>query len=144
MTASRTKDDLRDFLLRRMRMNHVYLPVMLKMLLLGDGKASIRDVARAFLTLDEAQLESYEEITKRMPGAVLARHGWVERDGDEYRFTMPLDSLSTEERRELIELCEAKLREYIERRGERVYDHRRTALDDISSSLLKNPFRRGH
>jgi diadenosine tetraphosphate (Ap4A) HIT family hydrolase len=135
MTEFRTKEDLRDFLLRRMRMSHVYQPVMLKLLLLGGGKASIRDIARAFLALDEAQLEYYEEITKRMPGPVLARHGWVERNGEEYRLSLPLDSLSSAERSELIEICDAKLRDYIEKRGAGVYDHRRTALGEISGTV---------
>jgi hypothetical protein len=30
---------LRDFLLRQMRMSHIYQPIMLKTLLLGSGKA---------------------------------------------------------------------------------------------------------
>ena len=64
-----------------MRMSHVYQPVMLRTLLAHSGEATIRQIAAEFLARDESQLEYYEEITKRMPGKVLARHGLVERDG---------------------------------------------------------------
>jgi GIY-YIG catalytic domain len=70
---------LHDFLISHMRMSHVYQPVMLKTLIEGKGKASLRDISAAFLAHDQAQLEYYEEITKRMPGRVLQNHGLVER-----------------------------------------------------------------
>jgi len=59
-------------------MSHIYHPVMLKVLIEGGGQVSLRAIASAFLAKDESQLEYYEEITKRMPGKVLAKHGLVE------------------------------------------------------------------
>ena len=56
-----------------MRMAHIYQPVMIKELLSRGGKASIRDIAAAFLARDASQLEYYEQITKRMPGNVLGQ-----------------------------------------------------------------------
>jgi ATP adenylyltransferase len=126
---------LRDFLLRRMRMSHIYQPLMLKTLILGGGKASIREIASKFLSHYEAQLEYYEEITKRMPGKVLTTHGLVEREGNEYRLTLPTDTMSVDDRAELITICEAKVAEYIQRRGAKTYDHRRTALGDLSGTV---------
>jgi len=123
-------------------MSHVYQPVMLKALILSGGKASIRDIASAFLALDEAQREYYEEITKRMPGPVLTRHGLVQRDGDSYRLTVPLDGISEEERQELIAICDAKVAEYLEKRGAKAYDHRRTALGDLSGTVRYEVLRR--
>ena len=35
----------------------------------------------------QSQLEYYEQITKDMPGKVLAKHGIVERDGKDYRLS---------------------------------------------------------
>jgi ATP adenylyltransferase len=128
-------NELRDFLLNRMRMSHIYQPVMLKTLLLGYGKASIREIASNFLALDEAQREYYEEITKRMPGPVLTRHGLVKREGDGYRLTMPLDAMTIEERDELIGICDAKVADYVRKRGDRMYDHRRAALGDLSGTV---------
>ena len=126
---------LRDFLISQMRMSHIYQPVMLKALLEGNGNASIRSIAAAFLAHDQAQLEYYEEITKRMPGRVLQSHGLVERDGDCYRLSLPLDGLTNDQRDELIRICDAKVEEYLQRRGARAYDHRRTALGELSGTL---------
>ena len=55
---------LRDFILSRMRMSHIYQPIMLRTLLTHSGKATIRQIAAEFLARDESQLEYYEEITK--------------------------------------------------------------------------------
>lgn len=55
---------LRD--LDHMRMSHVYQPVMLRVLLEGNGKASLRAIAGAFLGHDQAQLEYYEEIGRTL------------------------------------------------------------------------------
>ena len=54
-----------------MRMSHIYQPVMIRELLKSGGKASIRNIAAAFLSRDESQLEYYKQITKDMPGKVL-------------------------------------------------------------------------
>src|SRR5207249_12280669 len=51
-----------------MRMSHIYQPVMLKLLIEHDGRVSTRDIAAAFLSHDESQLDYYETITNRMPG----------------------------------------------------------------------------
>src|SRR3954471_18442994 len=95
-------EHLRDFIRRQMRMSHIYQPVMIKELLTSGGKSSIRNIAAAFLARDASQLEYYEQITKDMPGKVLAKHGIVERDGADYRLTAGPLSLSTDERDELI------------------------------------------
>jgi len=126
---------LRDFLTAQMRMAHVYQPVMLKTLIESNGDASLRDIAAAFLAHDEAQLEYYEEITKRMPGRVLQNHGLVERDGDAYRLTMPIEGLTDVQRDELICICDAKVKDYLQRRGAKAYDHRRTALGELSGTV---------
>ena len=83
VTVASSFEHLRDFIRKTMRMSHIYQPVMIKELLARGGKASIRDIAAAFLARDESQLEYYEQITKDMPGKVLSKHGVVERDGDE-------------------------------------------------------------
>ncbi len=125
---------LRDFIQKQMRMSHIYQPVMIKELLKRGGKTSIRNIAAAFLARDESQLEYYEQITKNMPGKVLAKHGIVERDGDDYRLTIDQSSLSKEERNELIRLCDAAISSYEQKRGAAIYGHRRATLGDISGS----------
>jgi ATP adenylyltransferase len=108
---------------------------MIKELLKHGGKASIRDIAGAFLARDESQLEYYEQITKNMPGKVLAKHGIVVRDGDDYCLTTDPSPLSSAERKALDLLCDEAINAYLKKRGAAVYDHRRAALGYLSGSL---------
>src|SRR6516164_9949252 len=135
VTVASSFEHLRDFIRKRMRMAHIYQPVMIRELLKSGGKASIRNIAAAFLSRDESQLEYYEQITKDMPGKVLGKHGVVERDGDEYRLTIDPSSLSSEERDELMQLCDEAINAYLQTRGTAVFDHRRAALGYLSGSL---------
>jgi len=108
---------------------------MIKELLTNGGKSSIRNIAAAFLARDASQLEYYEQITKDMPGKVLAKHGIVQRDGPDYRLSTDLSSLSSAERDELARLCDEAISTYLQKRGAAVYDHRRAALGYLSGSL---------
>jgi diadenosine tetraphosphate (Ap4A) HIT family hydrolase/5-methylcytosine-specific restriction endonuclease McrA len=129
-----TFETLTDFLSKRMRMSHIYQPLMLKVLIVNGGWASIRDIASAFLSHDESQIDYYAEITKRMPGRVLASHGLVEREGNGFRLVADVESLTREQREALVTQCDDALANYRERRGKRIYDHRRAALGDISGT----------
>jgi ATP adenylyltransferase len=128
-----TFEQLRDFLQNRMSMSHTYQPVMIRELLVKGGRASVRDCASAFLARDESQIEYYEQITKRMPGKVLAKHGVVERDGDGFRLALDASTLSADERDELVRVCDDATDAYVQRRGD-AYDHRRSALGYVSGS----------
>ena len=66
--ASSAFGKLAGYIRQRMRMSHVYQPVMLRELLARSGRASRTDIARAFLAEDRALLVDYEEITRDMPG----------------------------------------------------------------------------
>jgi ATP adenylyltransferase len=108
---------------------------MLKTLLEGSGEASLRTIAAAFLARDESQLEYYEEITKAMPGKVLAKHDIVEKLGASYRLKPDIAELSADEREELIRSCDEAVKQYLQRRGTAAYDHRRSSLGYISGSV---------
>lgn len=58
--------DLADFIRRRMRMSHVYQPVMLAALLREGGSLPVEEIAKAILLHDESQVEYYEKITNNM------------------------------------------------------------------------------
>jgi hypothetical protein len=73
-----TYDQLVDFVQNRMRMSHVYQPVMLAALLAHGGKCSTTEIARAILAHDESQVEYYASITKNIVKRVQSRHGIVE------------------------------------------------------------------
>ncbi len=75
-----TYERLVDFVKKRMRMSHVYQPVMLMTLLQADGRSSIEEIARSILAHDESQVEYYQDVTKNMVGRALRSHGIVEKD----------------------------------------------------------------
>jgi ATP adenylyltransferase len=126
---------LREFILSKMRMSHIYQPVMLKTLIEHRGTATIREIAAEFLARDESQLEYYDQIVKAMPGRVLSNHGLVEREGGSYRLKLQVESLTDAERNELVRLCDEALAAYLQRRGRAAFDHRRTALGYVSGSI---------
>ena len=67
-----------DFIENRMRMSHIYQPVMLMTLINNGGEASVERIAKQFAERDEALIEYYSKITKEMPGRVLGKnHGIV-------------------------------------------------------------------
>ena len=70
--------DLKDYITKRMRMSHIYQPVMLRVLLENNGEASVDQIASALLSYDESQIDYYGLRTKQMVGKVLTNNGVVE------------------------------------------------------------------
>jgi ATP adenylyltransferase len=66
-----TYERLADFVQKRMRMSHVYQPLMLMALLRGGGRRSSAEIAKSILAHDESQVEYYEKVTNNMVGRVL-------------------------------------------------------------------------
>ena len=131
-------EDLKDFLTNRMRMSHIYQPVMLRTLLQNGGQSTVNDIAKAILAEDRSQIEYYEKITKNMPGKVLTlNRGITERDKDTYRLK-GYDNLSPAEVDSLIALCGQKLAEYLEKRGSAPWQHRTNSSGYISSLIESN------
>ena len=58
--------ELKDFLVNRMRLSHIYQPVMLLTLLNEGGSASIETISKTLLIEDKSQQEYYGNITKNM------------------------------------------------------------------------------
>jgi ATP adenylyltransferase len=129
-----TYDQLVDFVQHRMRMSHIYQPVMLLTLLQHHGDCSETDIAKAISTHDPTQTEYYEAITRNMVGRVLARHGIVKREGERYNLLWARP-FSKEQYAELQRLLKEKLDQYVAKRGERIWQHRTLALGDISGTI---------
>lgn len=129
-----TYEQLTDFVERRMRMSHIYQPVMLLTLLQHGGQCSETEIAKAISMHDPTQIEYYEAITRNMVGRVLTRHGVVKRDGKRFSL-LSAQALSNEQRNELRRLLMAKLDQYVAKRGERIWQHRKLALGDISGTV---------
>lgn len=134
-------EQLMDFIQNRMRMSHVYQPVMLATILEHGGKCSTTDIARAILNRDQSQIEYYENIVGNMVGQVLRRHGIVKKEGRDYLLDVD-KKLSPEQIASLARICESKIDEYTAKRGERIWQHRKLSTGDISGSIkyivLKN------
>lgn len=94
-------------------MTHIYQPVMIKTLLQREGRARTEDIARAFLNADTSQLEYYKAITKRWPHQTLKKHGIVSYSREEY--TLLLNDITRKERESLIDLCELRIQEFIDK-----------------------------
>ena len=75
-----TYDELVDFISNRMRMSHIYQPVMLISLLKNGGVCHESVIAKEILIHDQSQVEYYTRITNNMVGRVLRNHEIVERD----------------------------------------------------------------
>ena len=122
-------------------MSHIYQPVMLLTLLQHDGQCSETDIAKAISVHDPTQIEYYEAITRNMVGRVLTKHGVVKRDGQHFRL-LSARPLSRDQRAKLQLLLEAKLDQYVAKRGERIWQHRKLALGDIPGTVKYEVLRR--
>jgi ATP adenylyltransferase len=125
-----------------MRMSHIYQPVMIRTLLSQEGPVTAKDVAAQFVPYDLSQIEYYEAITKRMPAVVLQKNGIIQRSSAGYKLALDADRLTSDERVELIAICNRRLDEYLGRRGERVWQHRRPGTSYISGSERYEVLRR--
>ena len=127
--------ELSDFLEHKMRMQHVYQPMMIRTLLANSGCASTRKIAKALLMEDRSQIEYYEQITKSMVGRVLTRNrGITSKEGDNYSL-IGYAELTDSQIEELIATCDRKVTEYIETRGAAIWNHRRKSSGYISGTI---------
>ena len=129
-------DELKSFIEERMRMSHIYQPLLIKILVESGGSATVRQLALSFLGYDESQIRYYENTLKKMPIRVLSSHGIVKKDGD--LVSLEIDKLSFEQKAELKKICEGKIQDYISKRGLSVWDYRLIDTDPISDSLRYN------
>jgi diadenosine tetraphosphate (Ap4A) HIT family hydrolase/5-methylcytosine-specific restriction endonuclease McrA len=127
-------EELMTFVEHDMRMSHIYQPVMIRALLDSNGRASVSDIARQLLIEDRSQLEYYAEITKNMVGRVLTNRKVVVREGTVYELPA-LSQLTPDQVRALRSACDQRISEYISRRGDAIWEHRRRSAGYISGTL---------
>ena len=124
-----------------MVMQHIYQPVMIKKIE-SNNKASIREIAKSFLELDESQIEYYKEIVQQMPGKVLKKHNIVSQTSGHY--SVNVSELSDSKKSELISLCNTKINDYIKARGgeRQIWLHRMRSNRDVPGSIRYEVLRR--
>lgn len=116
-------------------MSHVYQPIMLMKLLLSNGQASAAEIAAEIAKHDPTQLEYYAQIVKRMVGKVLTDSRKITtKSGEEYQL-IGIEDLSQTEIKSLVHECEQRLTAFLAKRGEKIFDHRRTGHRPISGSV---------
>ena len=118
-TPSPTYERLREYIAKRMRMSHIYQPLMLMELLGRRSPAAAQDVARRILGEDVTQIEYYTERVKRMVGKVLTGNGITRYERGTYDLVGG-EELSDAEREELLQLCRQRLDAFRMQRGEEV------------------------
>lgn len=139
MSTNPPFERLARYIREEMRMSHIYQPVMLEVLLRQGGTASTEDIAKALLSYDRSQVEYYELRTKMMVGKVLTQNGVVEplKEGRRivgYRLTTP-NELSEDELAALTKLCHQRLADYLDSRGDGLWDHRSIAGGYVPGSV---------
>ena len=126
-------NELKDFIENKMRLSHIYQPLLIKSLIECGGVSTIRQMAITFLSRDESQIVYYEKILKSMPIKVLSNHNVILKDRDLIKLNTK--KLTLKQKAEISKLCEEKMQEYIAKRGLSIWDHRLIDGSAISDSL---------
>lgn len=127
-------EKLRTYLIKNMRMSHVYQPIMIKHLLENNGRAKAEEIAIDLVQNDLSQVEYYTERVNSMVGKVLRKNQIVVKEKNEYELIGYRD-LKEKDKDELIELCQRKIEEYKQKRGMLIWDHRRKNRSPIDGSI---------
>jgi hypothetical protein len=104
-----------DFVKTKMRMSHVYQPLVIRYLVESGGVSSVRQLARYMAVSDESQVRFYERKLREMPLRVLQRHGIVTVSGD--LVTLSVKRLSPKDAASLEAACTSRLADYLAEKG---------------------------
>lgn len=126
--------DLERFISTKMRMSHIYQPVMLLTLLDNAGRCHQQEIAKAILAHDPSQIDYYTNITNNMVGKVLRGRSIVEKDKKDYMLS-GFASLTTDNIEVLKKLCLSKIHEFNVARGQDVWEHRRKSKGYVSGTV---------
>ncbi len=130
-----TYEQLIDFLENKMRMSHIYQPLLIKVLLESEGYATVRQLALNFLAKDESQIDYYQKRIKEMPVKVLKSHDVISTQGQLIELNLNMKKLSFKEKSKLKEICERKIHDFFQSRGLSVWDHRLLEDSPISDVI---------
>ena len=117
-----TFKELQDFIENKMRMSHIYQPLLIKTLVESEGFSTARKLALELLKMDESQIQYYERVVKTMPVRVLLKHGVIKKNDNQ--IVLNTRKLTFQQRQKLITLCDSKLNEFREKRGLKLWDYR--------------------
>lgn len=123
-----TVAELVDFIENKMRMSHIYQPLLIQSLVESGGQATLRELAVKFLTEEEAEIREMMKTIKKMPVHVLSAKNKSrkkpiveEEDGVVRLLVKPAD---LKERSEILGACAQRMHEYVAKRGEGIWNHK--------------------
>jgi hypothetical protein len=107
-------EELLSFIETKMKMSHVYQPLLIRSLLDRGNASTTRDLAVDFSLGVASDVDHYEDRIIKQPVPVLARHGVIEeRDG---RIHLLLDSCSDESKQSIRSACEEKVTTFLRKK----------------------------
>ena len=117
-----TFKEICDFIENRMRMSHIYQPLLIKTLVDSEGTSTTRKIALEFLRYDESQIQYYDKVVKSMPVRVLLNHQIITKEKN--NISLNTKDLSFSQRQKIKSLCDQKLNHFLESRGLKLWDYR--------------------
>lgn len=126
-------EELSGFIEKRMKMTHIYQPLLIKVLIDAGGSATLRQIALDFLVQDESQILYYEDRIENMPVPVLKRHGVVSREKN--LVSLSVEKLTFEQKAHIKMLCERKIQEFVKKKGLAIWDYRMLDTETIPDSI---------
>ncbi len=117
------------FLTERMSMTDVYQPVIIKELLMHEGRRSKADLARLLAQYDVSIQEYYEKVVMRWPRKTLAKHDIVDYDRATRQFQLRDFPQDDELRAAAVRVCDQKIAAWLERKAQQ------DRLSQIGSSI---------
>lgn len=140
-----TDIDLEDFIKNKMKMSHIYQPLMLKVLLEGRGEASVESIASSMLSHDKSQVEYYVLRAKQMVGKVLTKKGIVEPVMSNNRisgYKLSSVNISPVDTAYLVALCDERINAFLSKRGDVLWKHRASDSGYVSGSIRYSVLKR--
>lgn len=105
-----TPQELKNFILSRMSVSHIYQPAIVLTLLENNGVASVHKIAETCANLRGDTAGSYEQKLLKYPKEALTKHGVISVTGrSEFKITIDLNQLSDDVRQDLIESCKQRI-----------------------------------
>jgi diadenosine tetraphosphate (Ap4A) HIT family hydrolase len=135
-----TFTELCDFVANRMRMSHIYQPLLIRCLVNAGGSATIRQLAQEFAINDESEIQQYEKTIRAKPLRILTKHRVVSRSDD--LVSLSARRLTSEQRVKVGKLCEERIAGFMKERGLKICSYR--MMDDPVPPSLRHTVLKAH
>jgi hypothetical protein len=130
-----TNHPLIDFLTNKMSMTDLYQPAVIKELLLHEGTCKKSELASSLSAYDQAVQDYYERVVMRWPRQTLQKHGVISYSRKGSLFSLCHYPADQAVRSKAIEICTAKIKDWLERKNGKTGS--RQASASLRYSVLK-------